>query len=199
VRRWGESTLDNGDGLPDGWRWLTVDEIKAGSPSAVAIGPFGSRMKRDRYVSYGVPVIRGNNISNTRAFKGDFVYVDEQTADELRSSAAFVNDLVFPHRGSIGEVAIVPPRPARRYILSTSLMKLTCNQDLVDPSFVFYFFRSQAGRNELLKYASTVGTPGIGQPLSSLRSIRLPVPPLPPRKRLQRYSAPSTTRSSAIA
>jgi type I restriction enzyme S subunit len=170
--------MGNGDRLPDGWRYLTVDEIKANSPSSVAIGPFGSRMKSDRYVASGVPVIRGNNISNTRELKGSFVYVDEQTADELRSSAAYVDDLVFPHRGLIGEVAIVPSHPAQRYILSTSLMKLTCNRDLVDPSFVFYFFRSPAGRNELLKYASTVGTPGIGQPLSSLRAVRLPVPPL---------------------
>jgi type I restriction enzyme S subunit len=48
----------------------------------------------------------------------------------------------------------------------------------VDPDFVFYFFRSQFGRDELLKYASTVGTPGIGQPLTSLRSIRVPIPPI---------------------
>ncbi len=171
--------MGNDNGLPDGWRYLTVDEIKANSPSAIAIGPFGSRMKSDRYVANGVPVIRGSNISDTREFKGDFVYVDEQTANELRSSAAYVDDLVFPHRGLIGEVAIVGPRPAEQYILSTSLMKLTCNRDLVDPSFVFYFFRSPAGRNELLQYASTVGTPGIGQPLSSLRLVRLPVPPLP--------------------
>jgi type I restriction enzyme S subunit len=115
--------MGNGNRLPDGWRYLTVDEIKANSPSSVAIGPFGSRMKSDRYVANGVPVIRGNNISNTRELKGDFVYVDEQTADELRSSAAYVEDLVFPHRGLIGEVAIVPPRPAERYILSTYLFR----------------------------------------------------------------------------
>jgi type I restriction enzyme S subunit len=174
--------MSSGNRLPDGWRYLTVDEIKADSPSSVAIGPFGSRMKSDRYVASGVPVIRGNNISNTRELKGEFVYVDEQTADELRSSAAYVDDLVFPHRGLIGEVAIVSSPPAERYILSTSLMKLTCNRDLVDPSFVFYFFRSPAGRNQLLRYASTVGTPGIGQPLSSLRSVRVPVPSLPEQR-----------------
>jgi type I restriction enzyme S subunit len=63
-------------------------------------------------------------------------------------------------------------------MLSTSLMKLTCNGKLVDPLFIFYFFRSSLGRHALLQHASTVGTPGIGQPLASLRSIRVPVPPL---------------------
>jgi type I restriction enzyme S subunit len=57
-------------------------------------------------------------------------------------------------------------------------MKLTVDPSVVDPIFVFYFFRSATGRHELLKNASTVGTPGIGQPLASLKAIMIPVPPL---------------------
>ena len=160
------------------WRTCTVDQIKADDGRAIAIGPFGSRMKADRYVPNGVAVIRGNNISDTRTLVGDLVFVSDETADELRSCNVFAGDLVFPHRGAIGQVGIVPSDQLSRYILSTSLMKLTCNQDLVDPLFIFYFFRSQQGRQALLQNASTVGTPGIGQPLASLRSISVPVPPL---------------------
>jgi len=159
------------------WGALTVDQIKAKDERSIAIGPFGSRMKADTYVTSGVPVIRGNNISDTRTLAGDFVYVSEQTADELKSCNVFAGDLVFPHRGAIGQVGIVPNSEVSRFILSTSLMKLTCNRELVDPLFVFYFFRSSFGRQALLQHASTVGTPGIGQPLTSLRSIRLPIPP----------------------
>ena len=164
------------------WRICTIDEIKADGDRAIAIGPFGSRMKADRYVAYGVPVIRGNNISDTRAFTGDLVFVSGETADELRSCNVFPGDLVFPHRGAIGEVGIVPSDTVGRYMLSTSLMKLTCNKRMVDPLFVFYFFRSQKGRHALLQNSSTVGTPGIGQPLASLRSITIPVPPLPEQR-----------------
>src|SRR5690348_11823441 len=160
------------------WETLTVDEIKAKGNRAIAIGPFGSRMKADVYVAEGVPVIRGNNLSRTRTFVDDFVFVSEETADELRSCNVFAGDLVFPHRGAIGQVGIVPEDKVPRYMLSTSLMKLTCNRDIVDPLFIFYFFRSPGGRHALLQHASTVGTPGIGQPLASLRSIRVPVPPL---------------------
>ena len=160
------------------WRTFTVDQIKANDGRAIAIGPFGSRMKADAYVANGVPVIRGNNISGTRVFVDDFVFVSEETADELRSCNVFAGDLVFPHRGAIGQVGIVPDDGTRRYMLSTSLMKLSCNREIVDPLFIFYFFRSPPGRHALLQHASTVGTPGIGQPLTSLRSIRLTVPPL---------------------
>jgi type I restriction enzyme S subunit len=161
------------------WQTLTIDQIKANHDRAIAIGPFGSRMKADVYVARGVPVIRGNNISDTRALVDEFVFVSAETADDLRSCNVFAGDLVFPHRGAIGQVGIVPEDGVERYMLSTSLMKLTCNQELVDPLFVFYFFRSPIGRHALLQHASTVGTPGIGQPLTSLRSIILPVPPLP--------------------
>lgn len=160
------------------WQTLTVDQIKAKEDRAVAIGPFGSRMKAKDYVESGVPVIRGNNISETRKLVGEFVYVSEDTADKLRASNVFADDLVFPHRGAIGQVGIVPRSNVTRFMLSTSLMKLTCDQKKVDPLFVFYFFRSSLGRHALLQNASTVGTPGIGQPLASLRSISLPVPPL---------------------
>ena len=159
------------------WNFRTIDEIKARDDRAIAIGPFGSRMKADLYVNSGIPVIRGNNLSDTKAFVGDFVYVSEATADELRTCNVFPGDLVFPHRGAIGEVGIVPESKYARYILSTSLMKLTCDRELVDPLFIFYFFRSPQGRHALLENASTVGTPGIGQPLASLRTISLPIPP----------------------
>jgi type I restriction enzyme, S subunit len=163
---------------PNGWRQTTIEAIKANTATAIAIGPFGSRMKSDRYVPAGIPVLRGNNISDTRQLAGDFVYVSPETADELSGSNVVADDLFFPHRGAIGQVGIVPRNGEGRYILSTSLMKLTCNTRIVDPRFVFYFFRSPEGRHELLKYASTVGTPGIGQPLTSLRSMAITLPSL---------------------
>lgn len=160
------------------WPLKTVSEIAASDNSAIAIGPFGSRMKADCYVADGIPVIRGMNINYGRGFEGDFVYISESKADELASSNVFPDDLVFPHRGAIGEVGIVPTTPYKRWVLSTSLMKLTCDTSKVDPSFLYYFFRSKWGRHELLKNASTVGTPGIARPLSSLKAILVPVPPL---------------------
>src|SRR5581483_4798203 len=131
------------------WQTLTVDDIKAPGDRSIAIGPFGSRMKADVYVTAGVPVIRGTNISDTRALVGDFVFVSDRTADELRACNVYAGDLVFPHRGAIGQVAIVPTDSVGRYMLSTSLMKLTCDTQLVEPRFIFYFFRSPLGRHAL--------------------------------------------------
>jgi type I restriction enzyme S subunit len=58
------------------------------------------------------------------------------------------------------------------------MMKFRANSDRLDPLFAFHFFRSEQGRHQLLKNASQVGTPGIGQPLTSLRACEIPVPPI---------------------
>jgi type I restriction enzyme S subunit len=166
----------------DGWTLRSVDELKAPTNGAIAIGPFGSRMKSECYVSSGVPVIRGNNIGDTREFVGEMVYITPELANQLGNAIVHADDLVFPHRGAIGQVGIVPRNNTERYALSSSLMKLTCDRRQVEPLFLFYFFRSADGQHELLKNASTVGTPGIGQPLSSLRSIKVSLPPLPEQK-----------------
>jgi len=158
------------------WPLVTIDSIKADNKGSIAIGPFGSRMKSDCYVEDGIPVIRGTNISGGPTFEGNFVYITQDKADALGSSNVYQYDLVFPHRGSIGEVGII--LDDERYVISSSLMKLTCDRKRVNPKFLYYFFKSSIGRHELLKNASQVGTPGIGQPLSSLKSIEFRLPPL---------------------
>jgi type I restriction enzyme S subunit len=164
--------------LGNGWTLKRIEELKAPTNGAIAIGPFGSRMKSDCYVTSGVRVIRGTNISDTRSLVGEMVCITPKLADQLGNAIVHADDLVFPHRGSIGLVGIVPRNNVERYALSSSLMKLTCDRKQVEPLYLFYFFRSPDGQHELLKNASTVGTPGIGQPLSSLRSIKVPLPPL---------------------
>ena len=162
------------------WRRTTIEEIAADESSSISIGPFGSRMKSDCYVDSGVPVVRGNNISGGKYPEGDFVFITEEKASELKSSQVRYGDLVFPHRGAIGRVALIPENG--RMILSSSLMKLTPSREKCCPAFLLYFFRSRKGVQELLKNASTVGTPGIGQPLTSLKQISLDLPPLKEQK-----------------
>ncbi len=155
------------------WKPARIEDIA----ERIVIGPFGSRMKSEIYTESGVPVIRGTNLTGGKTFSGDWVYVSEETADSLASCNAVAGDLVFPHRGAIGEVGIVPG-DRRRYMLSTSLMMLRCDAEQANPLFLYYFFKSDAGRHELLKNASQVGTPGIGQPLTSLKAIELLLPTL---------------------
>jgi type I restriction enzyme, S subunit len=157
------------------WKTRSVAELAAPERSAIAIGPFGSRLTADNYVASGVPVVRGQNITNSKLLdERDVVYVSESTARSLESCIVRHGDLVFPHRGAIGRVGIVTNHV---WLLSTSMMKVTLNQAVASPEFVFYYFRGP-GKAALLEHASIVGTPGIAQPLTALKSIEIRLPPL---------------------
>jgi type I restriction enzyme, S subunit len=159
------------------WPLTQIGLLASSEPGSLAVGPFGSRMKADLYVAEGVRVVRGNNLSDSVDLKGEFVHVAEETARGLASCQLKPGDLVFPHRGNIGAVGITPD-DGHRYMLSTSLMKLSPDRQRASVAFLFYFFRSEVGRNALLVNSSQVGTPGIATPLKSLRSISVRLPPL---------------------
>ncbi|HFG2492650.1 restriction endonuclease subunit S [Acinetobacter baumannii] len=161
------------------WTTYKIEDIA----EKISIGPFGSRMKSNAYVKNGVPVIRGTNLTGGKRFSGDWVFISEDLAEQLENCCVSNGDLVFPHRGAIGEVGLVDDI-FPKYIMSSSLMKLRCNPNLADSEFIYYFFKSNQGKHELLKNASQVGTPGIGQPLSSLKSIEITLPSLSQQKKI---------------
>lgn len=161
------------------WNTYRIEDIA----DKITIGPFGSRMKSDAYVESGVPVIRGTNLTGSKKFSGDWVFISEQLAKQLENCCVSNGDLVFPHRGSIGEVGLVDNQ-FHQYMMSSSLMKLRCNPNIADSEFIYYFFKSHQGRYELLKNASQVGTPGIGQPLTSLKNIEIKLPSLGEQRKI---------------
>jgi type I restriction enzyme S subunit len=160
--------------MADEWQEKTIEEIA----SKVAMGPFGSDIKTDNFVPAGVPVIRGGNLTQGRFYAKDFVFLTERKADELANANAFPGDIVFTHRGTLGQVGLVPNSPFKRYVVSQSQMKLTCDPNHADPAFIYYFFKSPLGQQALLMNTSQTGVPAISRPTTSLKSIRLSLPPL---------------------
>ena len=165
--------------MVDDWSNVTVEEIKSSKAHAMAMGPFGSDIKSDNFVPFGVPIIRGVNLGAERFNDDDFVFLTEQKADELHGANAYPGDIIFTHRGTLGQVGIIPGNARYpRYVVSQSQMKLSCDTNKVDPLFVFYYFRSPFGQYALLANTSTTGVPAIARPLTTLKSIQLPLPPI---------------------
>lgn len=168
--------------IPREWGLKKVADIKSEDKRAIAMGPFGSNIKAENFIEHGVPVIRGTNFNFAKYVGGDFVYLTEEKADNLLGSNCKAGDLVFTHRGTIGQVGLIPSGKFPRYVISQSGMKLTVNSDLMDSEFLFYFFKSEFGQYQILKYESQVGVPSISNPLTSLKEIKVPAPRLPEQK-----------------
>jgi type I restriction enzyme S subunit len=73
--------------IPQGWQMLTVDEIKANEPRSCVAGPFGSSISSKYFVPEGVPVIRGNNLTdNLKPFvPHGFAFVSEEKAESFKA------------------------------------------------------------------------------------------------------------------
>ena len=162
------------------WKTYKLAEIV----DDVAMGPFGSNLKVDNFINAGVPVIRGSNLNKGGFQKDNFVFVSEEKAKSLKRCLAYPDDLVFTHRGTIGQVGIIPHNQYPYYLVSQSQMRLSVNKEYIDSKFLYYFFLSPFGQRELLKNASQVGVPAIANPTKSLKDVNVLVPPLIEQSRI---------------
>jgi type I restriction enzyme, S subunit len=161
------------------WPIVKMDSLKSPGRYTFVGGPFGSELTTRDYISEGVPVIRGNNLSGTGKFlDDDFVFVSEEKAGSLQSNLAYPGDLIFTQRGTLGQVGLIPKNAKfDRYIVSQSQMKLTADESQINPLFVYYYFSLPSTIQKILNSVSSSGVPHIN--LSTLKAFQIPVPPRP--------------------
>ena len=97
--------------IPRGWRVAPVTTMQDGGKYACTAGPFGSNLTSRDYVDFGIPVIRGGNLSGPSLWLTNdaFVFVSLEKARQLSSNTAHPGDVIFTQRGTLGQVAIIPP------------------------------------------------------------------------------------------
>ena len=145
----------------------------------VGMGPFGSSIKVSTFVPEGIPVISGQHLHGTRLQDTFFNFISPEHADKLKSANVYRGDVVFTHAGNIGQAAYIPETSRyERYVLSQRQFFLRCDRTKLLPEFAAYFFSSADGRHLLLANASQVGVPSISRPVTYLRTIEIPLPPV---------------------
>jgi type I restriction enzyme S subunit len=161
--------------VPRGWTATQIGKVTA----RVAMGPFGSDIRKENFVDAGVPVIRGGNLTDGLV-ENNYVFLTEAKADALKSANAFPGDIVVTHRGTLGQVGLIPERSKfPRYVVSQSQMLLSVNRAIMSPRYLFEFLRSEAGKQQLLSNTSQVGVPAIARPTGSVKALPLVAPPRP--------------------
>jgi type I restriction enzyme, S subunit len=178
---------------PTGWRIARVEALC----SRIAMGPFGSDIKTDNFVDAGVPVIRGANLTNGFIDDG-FVYITDGKADELRNANAYPDDIVITHRGTLGQVGIVPLQSRfARYVVSQSQLVLSVDLNVATPLFLFEFLRSDKGQQQLLSNISQTRVPAIARPVTAIKAMTLILPPLKLMRAFQQVAQPLAAKMVA--
>ena len=152
----------------------TLEDIDSNEKRSIISGPFGSNISSKYFTEYGVPVIRGNNLTedNTKFIDEGFVFVSREKANELNTYAR-VDDLIFTAAGTIGQVGMIPENSKfKEYVISNKQLRVTLNLDKVNQFYVYYWFSSKL----INKYIKQLNT-GSTIPLINLSIIKgLPIP-----------------------
>ena len=158
------------------WRRCRIDDVA----EKVAMGPFGSSIKVETFTPSGVPIISGQHLHGSRVNdEPGFNFISEEHAERLRGANVQRGDIIFTHAGNIGHVAYIPENSKyERYVVSQRQFYLRPNPSEVIPDFITAYFKSPEGQHDLLANTSQVGVPSIAQPVTYLKSIEIPVPPI---------------------
>jgi len=162
------------------WTEQTIAELASPDQYALATGPFGSAISSKYFVTEGVPVLRGSNLSldvGVRIDDEGLAFLTPEKANSFHRSKVRDGDLVFTCWGTIGQVGLVDSR-ARfdEYVLSNKQMKVTPDPEKVDSLFLYYLLSSPAMVEEVRSQSIGAAVPGFN--LGQLRQIRVRIPPL---------------------
>lgn len=161
--------------LPEGWVWASPEQVSAGEPYSLAIGPFGSSLKVSDYKTEGVPLVFVRNI-RSGVFGGEkTVYVTADKAVELSAHSVESGDILVTKMGDPpGDVCRYPAnRPPA--VITADCIKLRVAKLGIDPAFIEYAMASRIVQDQIL--GITKGVAQLKVNLANFSSIALPVPP----------------------
>lgn len=167
------------------WTKAKLGDIARPDRTGIVDGPFGSNLPASAYQTFGIPVIRGTNLSlgQERFRDTDFVFVSKDTANRLSRSLCHYGDIIFTKKGTLGQTGIVPLLDKYKvFLISSNQMKLSVDRNIANPLFVYYYVSSPSSRDRILLDAMTTGVPKIN--LGYLRKFPISIPPLPVQRKI---------------
>ncbi len=151
----------------------------------ISMGPFGSDIKVENFVSSGVPVLNGFNLNGFRLVEDEFKYVTKEKASTYKKAIARKGDIVITHRGTLGQISFIPENSKYdAYVISQSQFRVRLKRDKADPAFFVYYFHTAEGQKRLLSFKNHVGVPALAQATTNFRKLEIPLPNLPTQQKI---------------
>lgn len=163
--------------------WKTIGELVAdGSILAIQDGNHGgSHPKASEYVPEGIPFVMASNIADGRLDLEGCKRLPKERTDRLRIGFAMPGDVLLTHKGTVGEVAIVP-KVAEYVMLTPQVTYYRVNADRLDPRFLALAFRSRDFQSQLVNISAQSTRPYVA--ITTQRHLRIQLPPLETQRRI---------------
>jgi type I restriction enzyme S subunit len=164
---------------PKGWIVKKIGDIVSHDRFAIRMGPFGSQLKKHELVNEGIKVLWIENIVNGKFDSGENKCITQKKYEQLKGFSVKPSDILITTMGTIGRCGVVPDNIGTA-IISSHLIKLTLNKNLVDPIFVQEIVKSDYAVGFYASYAHGAIMKGLNTTI--VKSLPIPIPPIPLQK-----------------
>ena len=155
-------------------RMMTIEELLVTDRKGMATGPFGTMLKKHDHKHEGVPMLGIENIGEGKFIDGNKIFVTSEKARELKSFALKAGDIIISRSGTVGEICSVPSR-MEGALLSTNLMRVSLNLEVVMSEYFIYLFQSKGVVLDQVKELCK-GSTRIFLNQTILKQIKFPIP-----------------------
>ncbi|MBK8395663.1 MAG: restriction endonuclease subunit S [Leptospiraceae bacterium] len=169
------NTITENDNLPQGWKLVKIDSLLSDKKKGMTTGPFGTMLKKSDYQKHGVPILGIENIGEGIFQMPNRNFLTKEKAKELKSFTVKENDLIISRSGTIGEICLIPKK-MENSVISSNLMKVSLNQEVVYTKFFVYLFLGGKVRQQVFELCKGSSRAFLNQTI--LNSLDFPLPPL---------------------
>lgn len=172
--------------VPRGWSAPRLESLLAETAVPMRSGPFGSALLKEELVESGIPLLGIDNVHPEKFVPTYRRFVPLRKFAELRRYAVFPGDVIITIMGTVGRCCVYPG-DAGPALSSKHLWTMTFDQSQVLPELVCWQLGLSAWvRTWFLRHSQGGVMEAIQS--STLRNVRLRVPPLPEQERIrERY------------
>lgn len=181
-------------GDPDlDWPKTTVESILGERENAIRTGPFGSQLKHSEFTDTGVPVLGIDNVVDNEFKWAKPRHLPPERYRDFERFRVYPGDVIVTIMGTTGRVCVAPD-DLPECMSTKHLCAFTLDRTRAVPRYVWgALLFDQAVRAQARGKAN--GQIMEGWNMGIVRSLRLPLPPLP----LQTAFAEQVTRVEAVA
>ncbi len=132
-------------------------------------------------VANGVPCVRVVDLASGKPDRAAMITTSQKISASYSRTVLAAGDVIIALRGEIGRAALVP-KALEGANLTRGVALLACAPKKMDPKFMFQSLACQHVRREIMHGVNGTGLQEI--PITNLRQVRLPVPPLPEQRKI---------------
>ncbi|WP_163371476.1 restriction endonuclease subunit S [Endozoicomonas acroporae] len=162
--------------IPHDWDIRQLQDIAESISVGIATSTTSS------YVEKGVPFIRNQNILPDKLKDNDLLYISDSFDQANKNKRLQSGDVLTVRTGYPGISCVVPEKYVGAQTFTTLITRPL--KKYIEPTFLSRYFNSPFGSEQMLGRAAGGAQQNINA--GSLKSLHIPIPPLPEQKKIAR-------------